>query len=118
IGNNALLQKIADDHWSETNRNAYAFWPRLSDNLESNNTERSTWFMQDGAFLRLKSFEAGFTFPDAWIDRFKMKQFRIYLSGTNLLHWSRFKLWDPEMGGNGLDYPVQRVYNFGLHVSF
>src|SRR5690606_13883302 len=118
IGYNALLQKIADNHWSETNRDAYAFWPRLSANLESNNAERSTWFMQDGTILRLKSFEAGYNLPQNWIDKYKMKQLRIYVSGTNLMHWSKFKLWDPEMGGNGLDYPIQRVYNFGLQVSF
>lgn len=118
IGYNALLQKVADDYWSETDRNAYAFWPRLSDNLESNNNQQSTWLMQDGSFLRLKSFEAGYNLPQQWIDKYKMKQLRVYVSGTNLMHWSKFKLWDPEMGGNGLDYPVQRVFNFGLQVSF
>ena len=43
---------------------------------------------------------------------------RIYLNGTNLLTFSKFKLWDPEMGGNGLGYPIQRVYNIGLSVNF
>ena len=40
------------------------------------------------------------------------------MSGTNLLTFSPFKLWDPEMGGNGLGYPIQRVYNIGLSVNF
>ena len=43
---------------------------------------------------------------------------RIYLSGSNLLTFSKFKLWDPEMQGNGLGYPIQRVYNLGVHVTF
>jgi hypothetical protein len=43
---------------------------------------------------------------------------RFYLSGTNLLLFSKFDLWDVEMGGNGLGYPLQRVYNIGLNLSF
>ncbi|GAA5219884.1 TonB-dependent receptor [Membranihabitans marinus] len=118
IGYNALIQDIADSYWSESNRDVYAFWPRLSDNQEANNVQRNTWFMQDGSFLRLKSIEAGFSLPRKMVDRLKTKEIRFYLSGTNLLHWSKFKLWDPEMGGNGLDYPVQRVFNFGAQISF
>jgi len=34
------------------------------------------------------------------------------------LVWSKFKMWDPEMAGNGLGYPVQRVYNLGLNINF
>ena len=44
--------------------------------------------------------------------------FPIYLSGTNLLTFSKFKLWDVEMGGNGLGYPIQRVYNVGVQLDF
>ena len=40
------------------------------------------------------------------------------MTGTNLLPWSSFKLWDPEMAGAGLGYPVQRVYNVGLNLTF
>ena len=43
---------------------------------------------------------------------------RFYASGTNLLLFSKFKLWDVEMGGNGLGYPIQRVINLGLNLSF
>jgi len=44
--------------------------------------------------------------------------FRIYASGTNLMHWSTFKMWDPEMAGDGLGYPLQRVFNLGVNVNF
>jgi hypothetical protein len=47
-----------------------------------------------------------------------MKKFRAYVNGTNLLSFSSFKLWDIEMAGNGLGYPVQRVFNIGLLASF
>lgn len=115
---NALLQVIADDHWSENNRNIYAFWPRLSNASVENNTQNSTWWMQDGTFMRLKSLEVGYTLPKELTRKFHLGNVRIYLSGTNLLTFSKFKLWDPEMGGNGLGYPIQRVYNIGLNVNF
>jgi hypothetical protein len=74
--------------------------------------------MQNGAFLRWKSLEFGYTLPVKETQKVKISNLRIYFSGTNLLTFSRFKLWDPEMGGNGLGYPVQKVYNLGLQVSF
>ncbi len=116
--NNALLQAYADSHWSEGNRDIYALWPRLSDSFEDNNLATNTWFMQDGSFLRLKSAEMGYSIPRSVFQKYGIEDFRIYLSGTNLLTFSRFKLWDPEMGGNGLGYPIQRVLNAGLQVSF
>jgi TonB-linked SusC/RagA family outer membrane protein len=116
--NNALLQAYADSHWSEANRDIYAIWPRLSDSFEGNNLVTNTWFMQDGSFLRLKSAEMGYTIPKRLFEKYGVENFRIYISGTNLFTFSRFKLWDPEMGGNGLGYPIQRVLNAGLQVSF
>jgi TonB-linked SusC/RagA family outer membrane protein len=117
-GQNALMQAYADSHWSEENRNIYAIWPRLSPTTVENNTQPSTWWMRDGSFLRLKSIEFGYSLPKKIISRIHLSQFRIYFSGTNLLTFSKFKLWDPEMGGNGLQYPVQRVFNLGVQVSF
>ena len=116
-GNNAVMQVFADNYWSENNRNAYALWPRLANYTVDNNNQTSTWFMQDATFLRLKSVELGYTFPKALIKRIHMQNLRLYVSGTNLLCFSRFKLWDPEMAGNGLGYPVQRVFNIGLNVG-
>ena len=118
IGQNAVLQAIADNYWTESNRNPYAFWPRLSTYSITNNNQTSTWWMQDASFLRLKSAEFGYTLPRKLTEKMYMSNCRIYLSGTNLLAWSRFKLWDPEMAGNGLGYPLQRVINLGLNVNF
>jgi hypothetical protein len=74
--------------------------------------------MQNGAFLRLKSVELGYTLPQRLLDKLRLTNARIYLNGTNLLLFSKFKLWDVEMGGNGLGYPIQKSYNLGLTVSF
>ncbi|WP_106832154.1 SusC/RagA family TonB-linked outer membrane protein [Parabacteroides pacaensis] len=117
-GQNAILQAFANSYWSESNRNPYALWPRLSNVVVENNDQQSTWFMQDATFLRLKSVEVGYTIPQAMTRKFKVQNLRFYVSGTNLACWSKFKLWDPEMAGNGLGYPVQRVINVGLNVGF
>jgi len=63
ISKNALLQVYADNYWSESNRNIYALWPRLSPVHVENNTPTSTWFMRNGSFLRLKSVDMGYTIP-------------------------------------------------------
>lgn len=118
ISKNALLQVYADNYWSEDNRNIYALWPRLSAQVVENNTQQNSWFMRDGSFMRLKSLEMGYSLPKNWLKKISMKNCRIYLSGTNLLTFSNFKMWDPEMAGNGLSYPTQRVYNVGVQVTF
>src|SRR3546814_2223498 len=70
------------------------------------------------SFMRLKNAEIGYTLPQRTMDRLKINKLRFYVSGTNLLSWSKFKLWDVEMAGDGLGYPVQRVINMGAQISF
>ena len=118
IGNNALLTAWANDHWSENDRDLYAAWPRLSDQLIDNNNRNSTWWLRDGGFLRLKSMEFGYSINPESFEKFKLEALRIYLSGTNLFTFSKFKIWDVEMGGNGLGYPIQRGINLGLNMNF
>lgn len=112
------MQVWADNHWSETNRDPYAMWPRLSDTGRPNNEQASTWWLRDGSFLRLKSVELGYTLPRRWTDKIKMQGLRIYLSGLNLFTLANFDLWDVEMGASGLNYPLQQVVNIGLNVNF
>ena len=100
---------IADDYWSESNQNIYAAYPRLSKQYNQNNTQASTYWLRNGAFLKLKDIELGYSF----------KMFRVYLRGSNLLTFSPFDLWDPEQGnGNGLFYPTQKSFNVGIQFSF
>ena len=115
---NGLAKFISDDYWTETSQNPYAGWPRLSSYKIDNNTQRSTWFMQEGSFLRLKSVELGYSLPRSITNSLNMSVIRFYVSGTNLLLFSKFNLWDVEMGGNGLGYPLQRVFNLGVNVNF
>ncbi|WP_221659667.1 SusC/RagA family TonB-linked outer membrane protein [Bacteroides salyersiae] len=115
-----VMQAIADSYWSERNQDVYAFWPRLSSTISSNNSQTSTWFMRDGSFLRLKSVEFGYTLPKSVLKKLHMNSIRIYYSGTNLLCFSKFDTWDPEMTSmdKGFKYPLQRVNNIGINFSF
>ncbi|HTJ49710.1 MAG TPA: TonB-dependent receptor [Cyclobacteriaceae bacterium] len=113
---NGELQAIHQDHWSEENPDPYAFWPRLSTNIEWNNMQQSTWWMRNGSFIRLKTVTLGYTLPTL-SKTFPVKP-RAYFSANNLFAISNFKLWDVEMGGNGLGYPVQAVYMVGLQLNF
>ena len=118
VNRTQLLQAYADSHWSEDNRDIYALWPRYSNYSNYNNSATSTWWMRDGAFLRLKQLELGYTLPYKWTRKARIEGLRFYLQGNNLLCWSRFKLWDPELASSGLNYPIQRVFNIGAHVTF
>ena len=118
INDTQVLKAYADSYWSEENQNVYALWPRLSTTWNSNNFASSTWFMRDASFLRLKQMEFGYTIPKRYTEKIKMNNLRFYVSGTNLLLFSKFKMWDVEMAGNGLGYPNQRVINFGLNFTF
>jgi len=109
-----LLKAVADNYWTETNPNLYAFWPRLSTWRVPSNNVTSTWWMRNGNFLRLKNVEFGYT---SEIKKLNVRNIRFYLSATNLFMLSKFKLWDAEMRGNGMNYPLQSLYNLGLQVS-
>jgi hypothetical protein len=103
-----IMQFIINDHWSPNHPNIYAAYPRLNATINKNNTVNSSWWLRNGSFIKLKSAEIGYTLEDA----------RFYLSGLNLLIFSPFKLWDPEQGGgNGLGYPIQRVFTFGVKFT-
>lgn len=111
FGDNSLrnvLQWVADERWSPDNQNSQATYPRLSRNSNKNNTQTSDYWMRNGAFLKLKNVELGYSY----------KNMRLYVSGSNLLTFSPFDLWDPEQGGgSGLSYPTQRVFNFGFQMT-
>lgn len=115
---NQLLEAFAESYWSEDNRDIYADWPRLSVNPIDNNTQTNTWFLRDGAFIRLKQAEIGYNINELAGVAGAIDNLRIYLNGTNLIHFSKFKLWDPELRGNGLNYPLQRVVNAGIQINF
>lgn len=118
-GNTQLLEQFANSHWSENNQDIYALYPRMGVNRNDieNNLQASTWWLRDGAYMRLKSAELGYTLPVRLTNRLHLQKCRFYFNGLNLLTWTQFKLWDPELGGNGFAYPIQKVYNMGVNIN-
>lgn len=108
------------DRWTEDNPNPNAFYPRLStaEDVTSNYDASSHWVKRSD-YLRLKNAEFGYNFHSRKLERVHIKKLRVYLSGTNLLTFSKWKIWDPELGnGNGTGYPNTTSYNLGVRVSF
>jgi TonB-linked SusC/RagA family outer membrane protein len=112
------IQTFITDRWTAENPRQDALFPRLSYGENPNNFQPSTWWQKDASYLRLKSVEFGYTFDKGLITKLKMTSLRMYVTGFNLVTWSKFKLWDPELGaGNGARYPIQRNVSFGLNVN-
>lgn len=69
--------------------------------------------------MRLKNLEIGYFLPKVVNNKMHTKSIRIYLSGNNLLCFSPFKLWDPELNtGDGLQYPAMRSVMVGIDLNF
>jgi TonB-linked SusC/RagA family outer membrane protein len=110
------LPVIAENYWSETNPNPHAFWPRLSTNEILNNVQKSSWWLRDASFMRLKTIELGYNLPN--MAKFNLRNLRFYVTAENLFVISAFKLWDPEMGRYGLRYPPNKRFNIGIKFDF
>jgi TonB-linked SusC/RagA family outer membrane protein len=107
------------DAWSVENPSQDVFWPRLSYSENLNNKWPSTWWKKDMSFLRLKTVELGYTLPGKVAKKIGAQSVRIYISGNDLFYFSKFKLWDPELGTNdGLKYPGMRSVMLGLNLHF
>lgn len=109
VGNRNVLKYIVDNYWSEDKLNWDAKYPRLgllSTDI-ANNKEASTYWLRNGSFLRLKNVEIGYRIPYG----------RIYVSGANLLTFSPFDLWDPELSSWN-SYPMQKTVNVGIQLQF
>jgi len=108
------------DRWTPDNPNPRPFYPRLSTNQTvTTNYYTSTWWIKPADYLRLKQAEIGYTIigDDNNIQLFE--KFRIFLSGTNLLTFSSWDFWDPELGdGRGTAYPNTSTYNIGIRLTF
>ncbi|GGH08197.1 TonB-dependent receptor [Sphingobacterium alkalisoli] len=95
-----------------------ASYPRLSFGANPNNFRESTYWLRDGQYIRLKTVDIGYSIPKHLANRIKTNNIRIFLVGTNLLTWSKFKLWDPELASaRGEDYPPAKSFTLGLSVN-
>lgn len=80
---------------------------------------RSTFWLQNAAFLRLKTLEFSYSLPEKLISKANVDRFRIYFNGSNLLTFSDVKWYDPE-GSNegGTFYPQSKIFNLGVQITF
>jgi len=119
LGATGNIYSNIDDRWTPENPGQDVFWPRLTYGINANNEQRSTWWLKDMSFLRLKNIELGVTLPNKWSMKAAMRTFRIFVRGTNVLTLSKFKLWDPELETtDGLRYPLNQSVSFGLNINF
>jgi TonB-linked SusC/RagA family outer membrane protein len=116
---NVLNELANSNRWVlGTNEDPNADYPRLTYGANSNNYRKSTFWIKDGSYLRLKTLDIGYTFPKSLVNRARLSSARVFFVGTNLLTFSKFKLWDPELGNpNGKVYPLSRTLSVGLSVN-
>ena len=124
-----IYADVALNRWMPgTNENPDAPYPRLSINKVENDqvnvpvdgqSALSTYWQRDMSFMRLKNAEIGYTLPKKIVRKAGLSTVRFYVSGVNLLTFSKFKLWDPELNASsGNMYPQMRTFSFGLNVAF
>jgi hypothetical protein len=112
---------IITDRWTPDNPRQNAFYPRLAYGgpNNSNNNQGSNWWVKDASFLKLRTIEAGYSFPKQAFKRLGVESARLYFIGTNIATFSKFKLWDVELNtSNGVKYPQVTAYALGLNIGF
>lgn len=122
-GGSGNLYSNIDDRWTEENPDQNAFYPHLSYGSETtssiNNFQKSTWWVRNMNFLRLKTLQLSYNLPKPWVNKVHLKNAAVYVMGTNLFTLSRFKLWDPELNtDNGASYPNTTSYSVGINFTF
>ena len=119
---NANWQSNALNRWSgEGTSNTY---PRLTTNDANKNfSNPSSFFLEDGDYFRIKTLQIGYTLPSALTSRAGLSKARIYVSSNNLVTFTKYTGFDPEIGTGGsygIDrgiYPQSRSFMFGLNIG-
>ena len=96
-------------------------YPRMTFLDANRNFSRSSdFFVQKGDFFRIKTLQIGYNLPQEWLDKVRMTRVRFYVSGNNILTFTKYKGFDSEIT-SGVDrgiYPQARSYMFGVSVGF
>lgn len=105
------------DYWREDNPNAYYPKPYLEGDNDNKNRQAQSKYILNGAYLRVKNIQLGYTLPREWLSIVSIENARLYLSGENLFTFTKFPdFYDPEVYGKS--HPMQKHISFGLNVSF
>lgn len=90
------------------------------------NYEPSSYFIEDGSYIRLRNIRIGYSLPSSLVNKFSITKARAYLSGTNVFTSTKYSGFTPEIGGGdvvstGIDlgvYPITAVYSLGINLTF
>lgn len=76
----------------------------------------NTYWLKNNDYLRLKNLQVGYNLPYGWLDKAGIKNCSLYFTGLNLLTFTKFEAFDPETVGTV--YPLSKVFNFGIKLTF
>ena len=94
-------------------------YPSTVSSGTNNNKRVSSFWLKDASYLRLKNFELGYSFDKEMINKLKIRNLRVYVSGQNVLTFDKIKYIDPEAeSGRGNYYPQPRIWTAGLNIGF
>ncbi|MDR1681806.1 MAG: TonB-dependent receptor [Candidatus Symbiothrix sp.] len=116
LGTYNILREYYDNRWTPTHTDAK--YPGVSEMENPNNNQRSTLYLRDASYLRLKSAEIAWRVPDSVLQKFKIANARLFLNGMNLFTLDKLKIIDPESNYGTGGYPLQRSINMGLQIGF
>ncbi|MBQ7691237.1 MAG: TonB-dependent receptor [Muribaculaceae bacterium] len=119
-GTSSQLSTAMRDVWTQAKANEGIYGTIPNPNGNTYNRSTSSRFVEKGDYLRLKNVQLGYTLPNSVARRMGMSKCRLYVSASNLLTFTGYKGYDPEVAG-GVDwgnYPQSRTYMFGLNLSF
>jgi len=105
--------------WSPTNTTSDI--PRLTTDNNADNTQPSSFWVQDASYLRLKNLQLSYSLPKKWLQKTFISTVQIYANGQNLFTSTKYNGLDPETG-NFTDYQIEnpnvRIISFGLNTTF
>jgi TonB-linked SusC/RagA family outer membrane protein len=109
-----------EDHWAKSfrpkNPNYDAIYPRLLATWEYNYSTNQSYWVQNAAYMRLKSMQIGYTFE---LPKWGISKLRVNLSGENMFTLTKFTAWDPEAPVNtNTFYPLTSIYSVGVNITF
>lgn len=117
----AYPQKVHLERYNVvTNPNPKASYPRLTYNTGFNQNTFSTFWLEDASYLRVKNVQLGYTFPEKWMKKARIDNFRVYASADNLFTFSKFfYAYDPETPvSRGGYYPLVKTIVIGVNLTF
>lgn len=109
---------VTDNYWTPERPNARFPLPRKSDDRNVRTNDR---LIIDGSYIRVKNLQLLYAIPSSFSKRMGISSARVYVSGTNLLTFSKLNEWnlDPEAdSGRGTYYPQTSLYTFGVNLNF